>query len=119
MRNTSAGWVKVDAVFVRERFDLGVLLQILRRDVLNVVIDREHGLRRIRDRRCSDLLELRNYGAGVVVRHHMTRANRDKIAASHHRAGSESIRMSCRNLLNQSQAHISFYLLEFASRKCA
>ena len=39
MRNPGARRIKVDAVFAGERFDLGVLLQILRRDILNVVID--------------------------------------------------------------------------------
>ena len=36
--------VEIDAVLAGERFDLGVLPQILRRDVLNVVIDREDRL---------------------------------------------------------------------------
>ena len=85
---------------LRERFDLRVLLQILRRDVLNVVIDREYRLRWIRDLRRADLLELRNHRAGVVMRHDMARPNRDKIARAHDRAGRKSIRVSRRNLLN-------------------
>jgi hypothetical protein len=42
VRNAGARRVKVDAVFAGERFDFGVLLQILRRNVLNIVIDGEY-----------------------------------------------------------------------------
>ncbi len=83
MRNAGAGRVEIDAVLARERLDLGVLPQILRRDILNVVIDGEHRLRRIRDRRRANLLELRHDRAGVVVRHHMARTNRDEIPRAH------------------------------------
>ena len=68
-----------------ERFDLRVLLQILRRDILNVVIDGEYRLRWIRDLRRADLLKLWNHRAGVVMRHHMARPNRDEIARAHDR----------------------------------
>src|SRR5437868_5456002 len=100
MRNPGASRVKVDSVFLGESFDLRVLLQILRRNVLNVMIDGEYRLRWICDFRRADLLKLWNYRPGVVMRHHMTRPNRDEIARPHHRAGSESIRVSRRNLLN-------------------
>ncbi len=73
VRNSGAGRIKIDPVLARERFDLGVLLQILRRGVLNVVVDREHRLRRIGNLRRADLLELWNHRAGVVMRHHMAR----------------------------------------------
>src|SRR6266508_1020452 len=89
----------VDAVFAGERFDLGVLLQILRRDILNVVIDGEHGLRRIGDRGRADLLELW---------HHLARANRNKISGRHDRARSQSISVACRNLFNEREAHTNY-----------
>src|SRR6266508_1834162 len=98
----------VDAVFAGERFDLGVLLQILRRDILNVVIDGEHGLRRIGDRGRADLLELWNHRAGVVMCHHMARANRNKISSRHDRARSQSISVACRNLFNEREAHTNY-----------
>src|SRR5207248_5505778 len=98
MRNAGAWRVKIDSVFTRERFNLGVLLQILGRDILNVVIDGEYRLRWVRDRRRADLLELWDHRAGVVMRHHMTRANRNKIAGVHHRIRSESISVPCGNL---------------------
>ena len=74
--------------------------------VLDVVIDREDRLRRIRDRGCADLLELRNHRAGVVMRHHVARTNRDEIAAANHRSRRQSIRVPRRNLLNKRQTHI-------------
>src|SRR5439155_24035707 len=99
---------KVDAVFAGERFDFGVLLQILRRNVLNVVIDGEYRLRWVRDRGRADLLELRDHRAGVVMRHHMTLANRNKIAGPHHRIRSEPISVASGNLLDKREAHISY-----------
>ncbi len=101
MRNAGTRRVKIDPVLVRERFDLGVLLQILRRDILNVVIDGEHRLRRIRDRRGADLLELWDHRAGIVMRHHVARTNRNEIAGAHHGSRGESISVTCSNLLNE------------------
>ena len=101
MRNASPGRIEIDAMLFRERFDLCVLLQILRRDVLNVVINREYRLRRIRDLRRADLLELRNHRAGVVMRHDMARTNRNKIPGAHHRSRRQSISVSRRYLLNK------------------
>jgi hypothetical protein len=91
-----------------ERFDLRVLLQILRRDVLNVMIDGEYRLRWIRDLRRTDLLKLWNHRAGVVVRHHMARPNRDEIARAHDRTGSQSVSVSRRNLFNQRETHVNY-----------
>ena len=88
-----------------ERFDLGVFLQILRRDILNVVIDREHRLRRIRDRGRADLLELWNHGAGVVMRHDMARTNRNEISGAHDGSRRKSISVSCGNFLDEREAH--------------
>jgi len=65
--------VKIDAVFASKLLDVCILLQILRRNVLNIVIDGEHRLRWIGDCRRADLFELGNYCAGVVVRHDMPR----------------------------------------------
>ena len=89
-----------------ECLDFGVLLQILRRNVLNVVIDRENRLRRIGNRSRADLFELGNYRAGVVVRHDMTRTNRNEIAGMNCRAGRKSIRVTRGNLFDESQTHI-------------
>ena len=89
-----------------ERFDLGVLLQILRRDILNVVIDGEDRLRRIRDRRRADLLKLRNHRAGIVMRHHMTRPNRNEISRADHGSRGESVSVSRGNFLDEREAHI-------------
>ncbi len=91
-----------------ERFDIGVLLQIFRRDVLNIVIDGEHRLRRIGDRGRADLLELWNHRAGVVMRHDVTRPNRDKVATPHHRIRSEPVRMASGNLLNEGETHNNY-----------
>src|SRR3984893_15538930 len=101
MRNSGARRVIVDAVLAGERFDLGVLLQILRRNVLNVVVDGEHRLRRIRNRGGADLLELWDHRAGVVMRHHMSRANRNEISRVHYSSRRESISMSRGNLLDE------------------
>src|SRR5438105_12236640 len=95
-----------------ERFDVRVLLQIFRRDILNVVIDGEHRLCGICDRRSADLFELWNYRAGIVVRHHMTRTNRDEIASPHHGSHGESISVSRGNLLDEREAHISFFYVK-------
>src|SRR5205823_11332603 len=108
MRNAGARRIKIDAVLAGKRFNLGVLLQILRRDILNVVIDGEYRLRWVRDRGRADLLELWDHRAGVVMRHHMTRANRNKIACPHHRIRSEPISMPCGNFLDECEAHISY-----------
>jgi hypothetical protein len=106
MRNAGARRVIIEAMFAAERFDPGVLLQILWRDILNVVIDREHRLRRIRDRGRADLLKLWNHGAGVVVRHHMARTNRNEISRAHLGARGKSVSVSRRDLLDERQAHI-------------
>ena len=106
MRDTGARWIEIDAVLFRERLDLGVLLQILRRDVLNVVIDREDRLRRIRDHGGADLLKLWNHRAGVVVRHDMARTNRNEIPGAHHGSRGESISVSRGNFLNKREAHM-------------
>ena len=108
MGNAGAGRVKVDAVLVGELLDPGVLRQIFRRDILNVVIDGEHRLCGIRDRRRADLLELWDHRAGVVMRHHMTRMNRNKIAGAHHGSRSESISVASGNLFNEREAHINY-----------
>jgi hypothetical protein len=105
VRNARACRVKIDAVLARERFDICVLFQILRRNILNVVVDGEHRLRRIGDRRRADLLELWNHRAGVVMCHDVTRPNRDKVATPHHRIRSEPVSMPSGNLLNQGEAH--------------
>ena len=100
------GRIKIDAVFFRERFDLGVFLQIFWRNVLDVMIDGEHRLRRIRDRRRADLLELWNHRAGVVMRHDMARTNRNEISSAHHCSGGESISVTRGNFLDEREAHI-------------
>src|SRR6266496_3554510 len=107
MRNARTWRIKIDAVLAGERFDLRVLRQILRRSILDVMIDGKDWLRWICDASRPDLLELWDYRAGVVVCHHVTRTNGDEIATVNHRAGRESIRMTRRNLLNQRQTHIS------------
>src|SRR5207249_7487678 len=107
VRDTGARRIKIDAVLAREHFDLCVFLQVLRRRVLDIVIDGEDWLRRVGDRSRADLLELRDHRAGVVVGHHMTRTNRNEIATAHHRAGSESVSVARRNFLNKRQAHIN------------
>src|ERR1700682_1416343 len=110
MRNAGAWRVVIDPVFAGERFDPGVLLQILRRDILNVVIDGKDWLRRICNRGGADLLELWNHGAGVVMRHHMTRTNRNEISRADHGSRGESISVSRGNLLDEREAHDYFLL---------
>src|ERR1700682_4106782 len=110
MRNAGTRRVKVDPVLGGERFDLGVLLQVLWGNVLDVVIDREHRLRRIGDRRGADLLEFWNHRAGVVMRQHMARTNRNKISGAHYGARSESVSMTCGNFFDERQIHISLLL---------
>ena len=81
MGNAGSRWVEIDAVLARERLDLRILRQIFGRSILDVVIDGEHWLCRIGNRCRADLFEFRNHRAGVVMRHHMARANRNEIAA--------------------------------------
>src|SRR6266404_4900069 len=107
MRNAGARRVKIDAVLPAERFYLGVFLEILRRDILNVVIDCENRLRRIGDGGGADLFELWNYCAGIVVRHHVTRANRNEISCAYDRARSKSVSVSCGNFLDERETHIN------------
>src|SRR6266480_309856 len=108
MGNAGSRWVEIDAVLARERLDLRILPQIFGRSILDVVIDREHRLRRIGDRRRADLFEFRNHRAGVVMRHYVARANRNEIAAAHLCSRSKSIRMARRNLLDKCKSHISW-----------
>src|SRR5436305_8342938 len=109
MRNAGAGGIKVDAVLGRERFDLRVLLQIFRRGVLNVVIDREHWLCRIGDFRGADLFEFRNHGAGVVMRHDVTRPDGNEIAGAHDRSLWKPICVTGGDFFNQREPHTEFY----------
>src|ERR1700681_1837990 len=105
MRDACARRIKIDAVFGGELLDLSVFLQILRRDILNVVINREDRLRRIGNRGRADLLELRDNRAGVVMRHDMARTNRNEITGSHHRSRGETISVPRGNLLNERETH--------------
>ena len=110
MGNAGSRWVEIDAVLARERLDLCVLRQIFGRSILDVVIDGEDWLCRIGNRCRTDLLKFRNHGAGVVMRHHMARANRNEIAAVHRCPRSESIRVTRRNLFNECKSHITLGL---------
>ena len=107
MRNAGSRWVKIDAVIARERLDLCILRQIFGRSILDVVIDCEDWLRRIGNRCCADLFKFRNHRTGVVMRHHVARANRNEIAAAHLCARSKPIRVTPRNLFNKCYSHIS------------
>src|SRR5437667_11175827 len=106
MRDAGACRVKIDVVLARELLDVRVLLQILWRNILNVVVDGEHRLRRIGDRRRADLLELWDHRTGVVMRHDMARTNRNEIATTDHRAGSESISVALSDFFEWREAHI-------------
>src|SRR5204862_4110309 len=66
----------------------------------------ENRLRRIGNRSRADLFELGNYRAGVVVRHDMTRTNRNEIAGMNCRAGRKSIRVTRGNLFDERKTHI-------------
>src|SRR5205085_10061205 len=105
MRNAGAGRVKIDPVLMRERFNLRVFLQILGRDILHVVIDGEDRLRWICDLHRADLLKLWNNRAGVVMRHHMTRAYCNEVSGTYDRPRRELIGVACRNSLTERHAH--------------
>ena len=107
MRNAGSRGVKIDAVLARERLDLRILRQIFGRSILDVVIDGEDWLCGIGNRCRADLFEFRNHRAGVVMRHHVTRANGNEIAAAHNRAWRKPIRVTPRNLFNKCYSHIS------------
>src|SRR5437868_15067406 len=100
MGDASARRVKIDPMFPGEGIDFGVLLQILRRDILNIMIDGEDRLRWIRDLRRADLPKLWNNRAGVIMRHHMTRPNRHEFACVADFARRKSIGLYRRNLIN-------------------
>src|ERR1700730_13907532 len=85
MRDPGAGRIKIDAM-----------------------VDREHGLLRIRDLRRADLFEFRDYRAGVVVRHYVTRPNRNKIPRANNCAFRKSIRVTRGNFFHQRQSHTRF-----------
>ena len=106
MRNASPCRIEINPVFSGKSLDFCILLQIFRRDVLNVVINREYRLRRIRDFRRANLLELGNHRAGVVMRHDMTRPNGHKIPRANHRAGCQSISVSRRYLFCKRKTHV-------------
>ena len=117
MGNAGAGRIIIHALLRREGCNSGVLLEVLRRCILNIVIDRENRLARVRDRGRADLFELRHYRRGVVVRHDMPRANRNEIPGAHGRPSRQSVCMPRRNFFNQSKAHkITFSSRDW--RKC-
>ncbi|KAI3478601.1 hypothetical protein L1887_59446 [Cichorium endivia] len=80
MADTASGRVEIDAVLARKALDLAVLFQILGRLVLHIVVQRKHHLVRVVDRRGADRAELRDDGAGVVMRHDGTGADGDVVA---------------------------------------
>ena len=107
VRNAGARRIKIDAVLVRERFDLRVLRQILRRSVLDVVIDREDRLRRIRDRGCADLLELSESPRPCChASSHGADESRRNLRLRTTVPARQSIRVPRRNFLNKRQTHI-------------
>jgi hypothetical protein len=75
-------------------------------------------LRRIGDFCRADLLEFWNHGAGVVVRHDMTRTNRNKIAGPHYRSRGESISVPRGNLLDEREAHIKTLNNQLSTINC-
>ena len=95
MADAGARGIKVHAVVVRELLDLGVLAEVLRGDVLDVVVDRKDRLMRIGDLRVlargfENLPVLRNHRACVVMGHDMLGTDGDESAAADDGAGWES-----------------------------
>ena len=103
--NPRAGRIKIHPLLAREMIDLCILANILRRKILNIMIDRENRLPRIEYLRRADLLELRNDCPGVVVRHHMLGPNRDEIAAAHDLPGTETDGVARGDFFDESLAH--------------
>jgi hypothetical protein len=114
MRDARARGIKVDAMLFRERVDLRVLAEVLRRDVLDVVIDREHGLTRVVDAGRADLFELGDDRARVVVRHHVLRPDRHEVARAHELAGREAHRVARRDLFDKRLSHPPYSAREWA-----
>ena len=95
--------VEVDGVLAGELLDLGVLAQVLRRLVLDVVVDGEDGLARIVDLRRADLLELGDHGGGVVMGHHVPGTDGHEIAGAHGLPGLEAHGVAGGDLLDEGQ----------------
>jgi len=66
-----------DPLFAGEALYLGVLGEVLRGGVLDVVVEGEDRLPRVCDPGRADGAELGQHGAGVVVGHHVRGAHRD------------------------------------------
>jgi hypothetical protein len=77
-----AGRVEVHALLPREALDGAILGEIALRTILDVVIEREDGLSRIRDARCPNRPELVQRRGGIVVRQHMARPDGDEITGA-------------------------------------
>ena len=73
--NSRSGRIESDSVCCRELLDPCVFVEVRVRPVLDVVIQHEHGLVRIRDGCRADGRELLHDRGGVVVRQHMARSD--------------------------------------------
>ena len=80
MADTRPGRVEIDAMLARKRFDPGVLAEVLRRRVLDVVIDRKNGLGWVENVCRTDRLEFAHHRRRIVVRHNVLGADVEKIA---------------------------------------
>ena len=97
--------IKVDPVLLGKRFDLAVLGEIIRRRILNVVIQCEHRLARIGNLLRADALELGNDRAGVVMRHHVRGTDREIIPRPHNVSAFQINGKLLSNLFNEVLRH--------------
>ena len=100
------GAIEVDALLAREGLHAAILRQIRLVCVLDVVIGGYDGLCGIVHPRCADGLELLHHRRGVVVGHHVERADGEEVACSQGPARPFG-HVGLRDLLDDGLAHIS------------
>ena len=99
------GREEVHALLAGELLDPTILVEVLRRRVLDVVIEDEHRLARIVDPRSADRPELLHHGRRVVVGHHVARPDRHEVAGAQCAPRGALGEVSAGDLLDDGLAH--------------
>ena len=104
MADARAGGIEVDAVIFCEGFDGPVLFLVSFVFILDVVVEGEDQLLRIMDLLCADAFEFAHDRRGVVVRHHVVRADGDEVTGAQRALGALG-EVSLRDFFNDGLRH--------------
>ncbi len=113
--DASARRVEVDAMLARKLLHATILGQVRLVSILDIVIGGEDRLLRVVDSLGADGLELLHHGRGVVVRHHVIRADGEEVSGAQGTVWSLG-HVGLRDLFNDGLRHGCCLLLRARAR---